>query len=264
MIVMMVDDEQIALDNLQLSLQELPEITEVHAFRRPEVALEWLSSHPVDVVFSDIEMRKMDGITFAKKCKELSPDINIIFVTGYNQYAMEALRLHASGYLIKPVQAQDLQNELDNLRHPPQRKAACRVRIQAFGNFEVFIDQKPLPMPLAKCRECLAYLVDRRGARVTTAELAAQLWEDRPFDRTLQNNTHRVISDLMKGLREAGIEDIVIKTRKDIAIDPDKVDCDYFGFLQGDVSQINTFRGEYMTNYSWAEFTLAELVKNNK
>lgn len=161
---------------------------------------------------------------------------------------------------MKPVRANDLHVELAALRHPlpPLGK---RVRIQTFGNFEVFVDGKPLPLSLAKSRECFAYLVDRRGARVTTAELAGVLWEDEVYDRRVQNNTYSVISILMKALRKAGILDIVLKTRRDIAINTEAVDCDFYRFLSGEITQINAFHGEYMTNYSWAEFTLAELIR---
>ena len=262
--IIAVDDERLALDNLMSMLKEVLPAAKINGFLDSAKAFVYLKSNVADIAFLDIEMGEMDGITLAKKCKDVCPNINIIFVTGYTQYTMDALRLHVSGYLMKPVRAKDLQIELDNLRHPLPVKPKCRVRVQTFGNFEVFLDNKPLPMPLAKCRECLAYLIDRKGARVTVPELAAVLWEDRLFDKTVQNNTHRVLSDMMKALREAGIANIVIKTRRDISIDIDEVDCDYYRFLKGDVSQINIFRGEYMTNYSWAEFTLACLIQTKR
>ena len=259
--IIAVDDERLALDNLLVLLKETLPNADTAGFQKPVEALAYLREKPADIAFLDIEMAGMNGITLAKKCKHVCPDINIIFVTGYDQYTMEALRLHASGYLITPVRAKDLLDELENLRHPLPAAPARRVRIQTFGNFEIFIDHKPLILPRTKCRECLAYLVDRRGALIGTPELAAVLWEDRPYDRAVQNNAHRVLSDLMKALKAVGAGNIVIKTRGGIAIDADQVDCDYFGFLKGDVSQINAFHGEYMTNYSWAEFTLGELVK---
>lgn len=262
--VIAVDDERLALDNIMALLKEVVPEAEIKGFLKPTEAFEYLTDNEVDIGFLDIEMGKMNGILLAKKCKDIRPEINIIFVTGYNQYAMDALRIHASGYLIKPVRAKDLLIELENLRHPLPLHAIRRVRVQTFGNFEVFVDQKPIPMPIAKCRECLAYLIDRKGSRVTVAELAAVLWEDRPYDKTVQNNTHRVVSDMIKALKEVGIVDIIIKNRRDIAIDTEKVDCDYYRFLSGDVSQINVFHGEYMSNYGWAEFTLAELAGSKK
>lgn len=257
--ILAVDDERLALENITDLLKKMVPAAEIVGFTKSADAFAFLAEHRMDIAFLDIEMGGMNGLTLAKKCKDICPDINIIFVTGFDQYTMDALKLRASGYLIKPVREKDLRAELDNLRHPITTTCAHRVRIQAFGNFEIFVDQKPLNIPIAKCKECLAYLVDRKGARVTAAELAAVLWEDTPYDKRTQNNTYRVISDTMKYLKDAGIADIMIKSRGDMAINMERVDCDYYRFLRGDVSQINMFRGEYMTNYSWAEFTLAEL-----
>ncbi len=47
-------------------------------------------------------------------------------------------------------------------------------------------------------------------------------------------------------------------------MDPDKVECDYFNFIRGDLNAVNSYMGEYMTNYSWAEFTTASLYKKTK
>ena len=260
--IIAVDDERLALENITTLLKKIKPESEIVGFLKPQDAFEYLAGNKADVAFLDIEMGKLNGIALAKKCKDLCPKINIIFVTGYNQYALDALKIHASGYLMKPIRANDIYSELENLRHPLPIQNMQSVRIQTFGNFEIFVDKKPLRFPMAKCKEALAYLVDRKGACITVAELAIVLWEDKPFDKTVQNNTHRVISDMIKALKDADADQIIIKTRKDIAIDTTKVDCDYYRFLTGEVSLINAFRGEYMNNYSWSEFTLASLVQN--
>lgn len=257
--IIAVDDEQKALNSVLRVLREVEPEADVAPFTDPQEAFTYLSENKVDVALLDIKMGGLTGMELAEKCKSLCPTVNIIFVTGYSRYTMAALRLHVSGYLMKPVRSDDLRAELSNLRHPLPR--GKRVRIQTFGNFEVFVDGKPLYIPIAKCRECLAYLVDRKGASVATAELAAVLWEDAPKDRRMMNNTYRVIVDLMKLLKQTGIAEIVIKTRKDMAIDTEQVDCDFYRFLQGDASGVGAFHGEYMTNYSWAEFTLVQLSR---
>lgn len=258
--IMSVDDEPLAIMGLQkLISQEAPE-AEFVGFTTPEEAFRHLAEHRVDVAFLDIELGSYSGIELAQRCKELCPGINIIFVTGYSQYAMDAFRLHASGYLLKPVRASELRIELASLRCPIPPPTAQRVRVQTFGNFEVFVDNLPLRLPLAKCRECLAYLVDRKGALVTVAELAGVLWEDKPFSNGVRNSAHQVVSNLMKALKKAGAVDIIIKHPRELGIDPTKIDCDYYRALSGDVNQLNLFTGEYMANYSWAEFTVGNLA----
>ena len=56
------------------------------------------------------------------------------------------------------------------------------------------------------------------------------------------------------GRPQVGKEDILIKTHNHLSVDPDKIKCDAFDYEKGIVSEINSFRGEYMSNYSWAEF----------
>lgn len=258
--IIAVDDERLALDNFVKLLKKVESEAEIISFIKPADAMEYLSQNRVDIAFLDIEMGELNGIALAKKCKDLCPMVNIIFVTGYSRYMSEAFRLHVSGYLLKPVRERDLRAEIDNLRFPVSHVPTKRVRVQTFGHFEVFVDGRPLNLPRAKSKECLAYLIDRKGARLTVAEIASVLWEDKENDINTQNNAHQVIFTLMKALKDAGIEDIVIKSRREIAIDVSKVDCDYYAVISGDMTQMNAFSGEYMTNYSWAEFTLGELI----
>lgn len=259
--IIAVDDERLAVEYIRRLLYRVEPQAEFAGFTEPDEAFADLLANKADIALLDIEMGEYSGIELAKRCKERCPTLNVIFVTGHSQYTLDAFRLHASGYLMKPVRADDLRAELNHLRHPVPLSPKHRVKIQTFGNFEIYVNQKPLNIPAGKCRECLAYLVDRKGARVTAAELAAVLWEDQLYDKRVQNNTHRVMSDTMRYLKEAKVADIILRSRGEMAIDTENVDCDYFRFLRGDVSQINAFQGEYMANYGWAEFTLGILTK---
>ena len=121
------------------------------------------------------------------------------------------------------------------------------------------MDEAPIKFERAKAKELLAYLVDRKGSGSTTAEISAILWEDKEYNRNLKNQTQKIISCMMKNLKEASIEDIIIKRRNYLAVDINKFDCDYYNFLQEDTFAVNSYMGEYMSNYSWAEFTTANL-----
>ncbi len=259
--IIVADDEKLAVENMLSLLRKLEPTARTIGFTETDDVLEYLSGNPVDIAFLDIEMGRCNGIELAKKCTELAPHLNIIFVTGYSSYMLDAFQLHASGYLVKPVRMEDLKAELEHLRHPPARAPRDRIRVQTFGFFEVFVDSVPLKFTRTKCKECLAYLIDRRGARVTYAELSAVLWEDRTNSQAVQNNTQKTVSDLVKTLRESDLEQLVIRSRQDIAINTALVDCDYYAALAGDTERLNTFMGEYMSNYSWAEFTVGELIQ---
>lgn len=254
-----VDDERFALDDLAAILDTFSEITQVTAFCAPEEALAWLDAHRADVAFLDISMRQMDGLTLAKRLKERCPGCAIVFVTGYSEYALQAFEMHASGYLLKPVQSERLRQELDYILNPPPKACRYPIRLQCFGSFEVFVRNEPMKFQYSKTKELLAYLVDRRGAAANTAELCAVLWEDRPDTLSLRNHLRNLFSDLARVLRAENAGDIIIKRRNSFSIAVDKVDCDYFDFLRRNTDAVNTYTGEYMAQYSWAEMTLGRL-----
>lgn len=134
-----------------------------------------------------------------------------------------------------------------------------RLRVQTFGNFEVFYDGKPVHFRRRRTKELFAYLIDRRGAGSTMGQLISVLWEGRPDTESVRSQLRSLITDLRTTFRDLGENAIIIKQRDLIAVDPTRVDCDYYRFLAGDQGAAKAFRGEYMTNYSWGETTLGAL-----
>lgn len=255
--ILVVDDEENALLEMKQLLHEINEAYQVTCFLFAQQALEYAQKHDIDIVFVDIEMRLMNGLELAKKLKELQPYVNLIFVTGYSQYAVNAFALRSSGYLLKPACKEEILIELQNLKMPVEEKSD--IKVQTFGSFEVIVHDKAVEFPRAKSKEILAYLVDRKGASVTMGELAGVLWEDKPFTTSQKSYLRTLISELLNTLKEYQIEQIVIKTHNSIAVDVAKISCDYYDFLHMKVSAINAFRGIYMADYGWAEFTLGSL-----
>ena len=134
-----------------------------------------------------------------------------------------------------------------------------KVIVQTFGKFQVFIDDKPVKFSRSKSEELFAFLIDRRGAGVTNTEIAAILFEDKEYNRSVKNQVQTIISQLTKTLREYGAEDIIVRQWNSLAVDTNQVKCDYFDFLKQETNDMMNFAGEYMSNYSWAEFTVAYL-----
>lgn len=257
--ILIVDDERPALRVLERAVREAVPACNLAAFTSAAAALDYAKEAQVAVAFLDIDMGDMDGLSLAKRLKAIHGTTNIIFVTGHAQYAVDAFSVSASGYLLKPVDAAAVQKALGELRHPVQAQAMSRVRIQCFGSFGVFVDGKPLLFTRAKVRELLAYLVHKRGAAASTAEIATILWEDKENTRSVQSQTRTVIAQLMQCLKAAGIGDIVHKAWNSIAIDVAKVACDYYQMLGGNVEALNAYTGEYMNDYSWAEFMIGQI-----
>ena len=257
--VLIADDERNARENLEMKIKQIPQISSVKMFANPYDVLDYAGKNHIDIAFLDIEMPEINGIEMAMRLKKIQPKMNIVFVTGYSQYAADAFRVKASDYLLKPATVESIMEALDNLRCPAPVSNA-KIRIQTFGNFELFINGNPLQITRSKPKELLAYLVDKRGASVTAGQIAAVLWENKDYNRSIQKQTQTVISLLMKILKEAGLGDIIIKGWNNIAVDVRKFDCDYYGFLNGDPAAVNSYTGEYMSEYSWAEMTAGMLT----
>ncbi len=264
MIIYAADDEQLLLDDLNESIMAAAPYAELFSFTGASKLLAYLRSgaHKPDVAFLDIEMPGMTGLELAQYIKETAPNVNIIFVTEFSQYALEALALRPSGYVMKPATKEKIAAELDNLRNPPERTVpAKKIRVQCFGDFEIFVDDVPVAFTRAKSKELLAYLIDRRGARCTANKQADILWDDGIYDRSRQKQLSTFRSDMIKSLRSAGADSIITGTKNNMVVDPQMFDCDYYMALSGDTIAINSFTGEYMAGYSWAEFTTAALIK---
>jgi two-component system LytT family response regulator len=256
---LIVDDKQLAVNALKrVMLQIDPEGRHMGALSA-QAALRHAESNPVDVAFLDIEMPEMNGLELAKHLQKLQQRINIIFVTGHTQYALEALALYASGFLVKPASEEDVRDALAHLREPLIPASKELLRIQCFGNFEVFAGEKPLRFRRGMTKELMAFLVDRKGAACDMGELLAVLWEDKPDSHAQRNYLRNLIYDLRATLEEVGAADVLIRRWKTLAINCGKVKCDYYDYLRQSPDATGLYKGEYMKQYSWAEMTTGAL-----
>ena len=256
--IIAVDDERIALEGLLDLISEASPAAELTGFEYPEDALAFVDEHDCNIAFLDVEMPEMSGVELAEQLKLRNPDINIIFATGFEEYRKEAYDLHASGYLTKPITVEKVRKELNDLRRPiPKRK---RLRIQTFGNFEAFIDGVPIAFKYNKSKELLAYLIDRKGALCTSAELQAVIFEDSGGHESYMKSLRR---DLLETLESADCGNVIAQQRGKLGIVPDNLDCDYYDWCDGKRMGI-VWHGEYMAQYSWSEYTAAVLERMNK
>ena len=177
-----VDDEPLMLYALSKAVKASPDIEAVAEFSFCDDALEWVRNHPVDVAFLDINMRGMGGLALAEKIMELQPECRIVFCTGYEEYAFAAIKLRVSGYLMKPISARMVQEEIDYIKGVKAKEKKLTVR--CFGNFEVYFHGEKLNFKRTKTKELLAFLIDRKGAGVTGREIIARLWPEKKMRRS--------------------------------------------------------------------------------
>ena len=116
--ILCVDDEPLMLKMLEMAIRDAKPDADITAHKKQADLLEDARKNGCDIAFLDIHMRGMNGVERAKALKEVNPKMNIIFVTGYSEYAGEAMSLHASGYIMKPVTKEKIKQELEDLRFP--------------------------------------------------------------------------------------------------------------------------------------------------
>ena len=248
--ILLVDDEQLQLLRLTDAVKKaLPQESEILSYTNPVLAWEENKEKPVDIAFLDIDMPVMNGMMLAKKLKIVNPQVNVIFVTAYNEYALDAYKLHASGYVTKPVNVEKIKAELDGLRYPVELTPTKKLQVKCFGNFEVFAGGAPVKFARSKSKELFAYLVDHEGATANVNELNAILWEE---DK--KSYFRNLVADIQASLKAVGAEDVFVKRRNECFIDPTKIDCDAYEYRKNDPNAIRMYRGEYMAQYSWAIF----------
>ena len=258
--IIAIDDELPALNLLLGALLEAKPEATITGFSDPDELIEYVRNNHVDVACLDIQIYDITGIELAKNIKLIQPRINIIFVTAYGDYVGDAMKMHASGYLRKPVVAQDIVKELADLRYEIEDTSDSKtddykIKVKCFGGFEVFLNNgELLRFSRAKSKEAFAYLICRHGSTSTVAELGNILFEDEPYDDKKKNYIQKIISTMNKDLEQAGLADIIRKSYNSISVNTKMIDCDYYHYLDGEKLPNAMYHGEFMDQYSWAEY----------
>ena len=254
MIAIAVDDEILMLGALVKAVDASNDIREVNKFSDCDEALDFVKKNPVDIAFLDINMRGMGGLALAESIVAARPDCKIIFCTGYEEYAIPAFKLHASGYLMKPISAEDVQAEINNIKGVKQREKLLNVH--CFGNFEVYAKGEKLMFKRLKTKELFAFLVDRKGAGMTAKQICAVLFPDDEDDVKNAAYLRQLVMDLKNTLKSVGAENVLRHETPCYRVDTSLIQCDYLTYLETGKPE---FLGEYMMQYSWAEDTCAAL-----
>ncbi len=226
--VAIVDDEQPAVDLLKTLLSH-----------RDEISVDLMTTNPldvlhgdlsvIDILFVDIEMPEMNGLELAQQVTDRYPALHVVFVTAYNEYAVDAFNLHALDYLMKPVQPKRLEETLaliEERAESDHMNTAELCSVKTFGVFSVHIGDTLITFRTRKAEELLAYLLSAQGNFVSRSVLLDMLWPDFEGDKALMNfNT--TLYYLKKSFSSLLHRKVVIQQRGSYKVDIDCFSCDF-------------------------------------
>lgn len=223
-----VDDETHVLERFERMVSGMTELNLCGLFETGEQLFDYLKVNPLDAVFLDIEMPGVNGLQLLEQIQNLNKNIEIIFVTAFNQYAVEAFELQALDYIMKPLTVERLGKTIKRLSKI--NRTATRPGkpfIQCFGDFEVFLNGKALTWKSSKAKEVLAFLVHKNGVLVDWEKITDAVWPDFNSEKA-QANFHATTYLLRKRLAEDGLSQILESERGNYRIVADKFDCDVY------------------------------------
>ena len=259
MTVLAVESSASELQALRDTLGGILDQAELLCYTSSPEALAAARGRQIDVAFLDPELPELSGLDLGTYLQEMSPAVNLIFLSGRRDFAYDALSRHASGYLLTPFAEDALRRELTDLRRPAGQAARPRVFAQTFGNFEFFVDGRPVAFKYSRTKEIVALLINNRGAQTTNGEIIAALWEDDGDPEKKGSYLSNLRQDLQNTLTKLRLNDIIVKQRGSLGIAADRIECDLYEWLAKKKESRYQYMGDYMNQYSWAEDFHAEL-----
>lgn len=217
--VMMVDDELPALKMAESILRSFEEIEICGAFSEQDDLLEALPLIDVDLIFMDIKMPGMHGMELAGRVNEIKPEVEIVFATAYDHYAVEAFETEAIDFVLKPMTEERIRKTLDRYlkrrKNSKNKKASQLFKVNFFGRFVVQTELgEKLKFRTAKAEELFAFLIHHQGQLVSKEKIFEELWFDRDTERA-QSIFYTTLYQLRKDLDNFGLNNIIQSSRKD-------------------------------------------------
>ncbi|MEK3978587.1 response regulator [Psychrobacillus sp. FSL K6-2836] len=209
----LVDDEFLAIELLDAMLKEIGGIEIIGKYSNPLEGLESFAAHKPDILFLDIEMKEMNGIKLAEKIESLDSKMDIVFVTAYDEYALEAFNVHAVDYILKPIEKSRLEKTVRRIQQrrkqpdlPSHKEPSLKANF--LGGFRLLYDQhEPIKWRTKKVKEFCAYLI-HQNKPVHREKIMEELWSDRTLDKA-SVALHTSVYHLRKELKNHGYHDSI-------------------------------------------------------
>lgn len=217
----LVDDEQLALERLKLLLErDMNGVEVVELCSNSFKAFEMVDKHRPDVVFLDIHMPELDGLKLGERLQAIIPDMEIVFVTGYDHYAVQAFELYALDYIMKPVEPERLRRTVERLqgklkgKNNNRSKEASTPFIFCFNKIRYQLpgeEPQTIKWRTSKAQELFAYLLHHRDRTIDRSTLIELLWPDFEVSRASQQ-LYTTIYHIRQTLQKIGLDTVSISS----------------------------------------------------
>lgn len=279
--VLVIDDERLALVQLERVLRQSMEITSIDVFQNPKQAVEQASELQPDVVFLDIHMPELSGIQAAELIQEICPQADIVFVTAHDEYAIKAFELNAVDYLLKPLQKSRVEITIERLLKRRSTKPLSKEiekQEQTVFCFKTLRFQsshgQPPELPkwrTAKAQELFCYLLHHRGQIVHKSILLDLFFPEMDMKRAmtqLYTAIYQIRQCLQKmnmiiAIHNSSIQEGYILDMGQVVLDMERWEQGMVK-LSGSISEdqdqalrlLGEYEGDYLQDYGylWAEY----------
>ena len=99
-------------------LEEVFPNANISGFTKPSEAIQYARNNPVALAFLDIEMGKHNGLDLCRELQQIDPQTDVIFLTAYMDYSLDAWKTGAAGFILKPITAAGIRSQLSRIRFP--------------------------------------------------------------------------------------------------------------------------------------------------
>lgn len=265
---MIVDDEPASLQRLKRLIEVYDSMNVCGAFTDAHELLQAIAKTAIDIVFLDIEMPEISGLELTRIINNSHPEIAIVFVTAYDEYALHAFEVEAIDYLLKPIRKEQLERCIQRLgrrKGTSSKDSSKKGKVHCFQKFLVYGPKgEYVKFRNSKSEELLAFLIHHRGEPVSKDEIIETLWEGKEYEKAMAT-LYSTMYQLRKDLEPYGLDELIGQSKSGggyYTFQLADVECDVEEFTKrlSDTKKdssyiIDLYKGSYFekNDYFWAQ-----------
>ena len=238
----------------------IPNLNVIAQFGSGEEAISFVKKNAVELAILDIRMPVMNGIELAVKLREIRPNLLIVFISAYDEYVRDSNMIGGDYYIVKPYKRETIEIMVQKMQTLSQA-LHTQIKIQMFGRFNVLKNGVPIPLR-GKAKEILALVASRCGKEISNEEIYSIIWEERECTNVKMKVYYNALKRLRQTLEEENLEGLLLSTPHGQMINVPMVECDYYTWENAEQHEKVKFDGEFLSEYSWGEVILANILQN--